>query len=621
MVKPLQLIVGAAWCAVSSHSFVSQSRSTSRPATARGVGNLLRKKDDNAPAASKVDKRGFPVGDPRAKGGTENDVGLQVGPLMWRFPTNWPYPEEFYAVLNSESPSAYFDAHPEAEAGPFIPPGPNLDALHAHFERHLPADARILDLGAGVDTPLPPTYVAKEVVGVGASAQAMAKNSKLTGGTNVLDLNDPELKLPFEDDSFDAVVCTSAMEFFTEPRRLFKEVYRVLKPKGIVQIAFTGEGAYDFGLKERKASYWQNYTDAQKMYVAGSFFQFSAGGWSQLKGYDLTSDAGTEAKSGFAKLLNGGDDESSEKFGIFVVSSSKAAKPPADATPLRRIAADLWDEDALLPDERRLCAERLNARYNAAVETEGPDSPEAQACLTAAPSLGLVYKCLAPMAKVLPIPIRANLAANLAPAFGLPGADTAALEAALLEGLGLTPPQADFWRPLGALTSKLIAEDKIWLLLDVVPCFGFPGSERHGKLAELVEVLTAAQATLSAVLDPPDESAAAALAEDPAAAVPAKKAFPAGDLQLLAVELVVTDFLLADGFSASEFTTWLSGVPKESLLKVLADRKAFNPSAKAYNEAKAAATAEADAKALAEANKAAMEAAAAAKAAEGGESS
>ena len=621
MVKPLQLVVGVAWCAVSSYSFVTQSGSSTRPATARAVGNLLRKNDDKAPAASKVDKRGFPVGDPRAKGGTENDVGLQVGPLMWRFPTNWPYPEDFYEVQNSDSPSAYFDAHPEAEAGPFIPSGPNLDALHAHFERHLPTDARLLDLGAGTNTPLPPTYEAKEVVGVGASAQAMAMNAKLTGGANVLDLNDPGLKLPFENDSFDAVVCTSAMEFFTEPRRLFKEVYRVLKPKGIVQVVFTSEGAYDFGLKERKASYWQNYTDAQKMYVAGSFFQFSAGGWSQLKGYDLTPDAGTEAKSGLAKLFNGGDDESSEKFGIFVVSSSKAAKPPADATPLRRIAADLWDEDALLPDERRLCAERLNARYNAAVEEQGPDSPEAQACLTAAPSLGLVYKCLAPMAKILPVPIRANLAANLAPAFGLPGADTAALEAALLEGLGLTPPQSDFWRPLGALTSKLIAEGKIWLLLDVVPCFGFPGSERHGKLSELVEVLTTTQATLSAVLDPPDESAAAALAEDPAAPVPAKKAFPAGDLQLLAVELVVTDFLLADGFTASEFNDWLRSVPSESLLKVLADRKAFSPSAKAYNEAKAAATAAADSKALAEANQAAMEAAAAAKAAgEGGSS-
>jgi SAM-dependent methyltransferase len=571
----------------------------------------LRKKDDKAPAPPKVDKRGFPVGDPRAKGGTENDVGLQVGPLMWRFPTNWPYPEDFYDVRNADPPAEYFDAHPEAEAGPFIPAGPNLDALHAHLQRHLPTDARVLDLGAGADTPLPPAYVAKELVGVGASAAAMAQNPKLTGGATVLDLNDPQLKLPFEDNSFDAVVCTSSMEFFTEPRRLFKEVYRVLKPKGMVQVAFTSEGAYDLGLTERKASYWQNFTDAQKMYVAGSFFQFSAGGWSQLKGYDLTPDAGAEAKTGFAKLLSGGDDASAEKFGMFVVSSLKAAKPPADATPLRRIAAELWDEDALLPDERRLCAERLNARHNAAVKLQGPNSAEAQACLAAAPSLGVVYKCLAPMAKVLPVPIRATLAANLAPSFSLPGADAAALEAALLEGLGLTPPQPELWKPLGALTSGLIAEDKIWLLVDVVPCFGFPGSERHGKLKELVKVLTAAQATLAAALDPPDDAAALALAADPTAAVSAKRALPTGDLQLLAAELAVTDFLLADGFSASDFDQWLRSVPAEALRKVLADRKAFNASAKAFNEAKAVAQATADAMALAAANQAAMDAAAA----------
>ena len=47
---------------------------------------------------AKTDKRGFPEGDPRAKGGDENDIGLQVGPMMWRWPSNWPYPEGFHSV-------------------------------------------------------------------------------------------------------------------------------------------------------------------------------------------------------------------------------------------------------------------------------------------------------------------------------------------------------------------------------------------------------------------------------------------------------------------------------------------------------------------------------------------
>lgn len=45
---------------------------------------------------AKKDKRGFPTGDPRAKGGDENDVGLQVGPPLWKWPSQWPYPEEFF---------------------------------------------------------------------------------------------------------------------------------------------------------------------------------------------------------------------------------------------------------------------------------------------------------------------------------------------------------------------------------------------------------------------------------------------------------------------------------------------------------------------------------------------
>ena len=85
--------------------------------------------------------------------------------------------------------------------------------------------------------------------------------------------------------------------------------------------------------------------------MAGSFFQFSAGGWSQLKGYDLNPDAGAEKKQGLAALLAGGGGDDDVATGLFAVSCSKAARPPADANPLRRMAADLWEEHRLLPDE------------------------------------------------------------------------------------------------------------------------------------------------------------------------------------------------------------------------------------------------------------------------------
>ena len=65
------------------------------------------------------------------------------------------------------------------------------------------------------------------------------------------------------------------------------------------------------------------------------------------------------------------------------------------------------------------------------------------------PFLEEIYEVLEPMKlKVLPLPICAMLAATLAPSFAEEGADGEALKGALKEGLGLSPPQEDFWKPV-----------------------------------------------------------------------------------------------------------------------------------------------------------------------------
>ena len=62
------------------------------------------------------------------------------------------------------------------------------------------------------------------------------------------------------------VLCTNAMEFLTDPRCAFREVYRVLKPRGAVHLSFLSKDAYGPPvLREREAGYWANFSDAQKM--------------------------------------------------------------------------------------------------------------------------------------------------------------------------------------------------------------------------------------------------------------------------------------------------------------------------------------------------------------------
>jgi len=54
----------------------------------------------------------------------------------------------------------------------------------------------------------------------------------------VQDLN-RENTLPFDDASLDAVVCTASVEYLVQPRRIFAEVLRVLRPGGVFVSTFS----------------------------------------------------------------------------------------------------------------------------------------------------------------------------------------------------------------------------------------------------------------------------------------------------------------------------------------------------------------------------------------------
>ena len=110
-----------------------------------------------------------------------------------------------------------------------------------------------------------------------------------------------------------------------------------------------------------------DFNDAKKLYMAGSFFQFSAGGWSFLKGYKIwESEDGAKDEGGLLDKLPGfgnkdKDGDANKENGLYVVSSVRASPPGQEAGALRVMQASLWDSKNLLPDERRLCCERLFA--------------------------------------------------------------------------------------------------------------------------------------------------------------------------------------------------------------------------------------------------------------------
>ncbi|GEM_PF-4949022 len=98
---------------------------------------------------------------------------------------------------------------------------------------------KVLDLMSGHNTYLADSINVGEIAGIGLNIEELKGNKKITHPL-VQDLN-KNPKLPFEGNRFDAVTITCGMAYMREPRRLFKEIYRVLKPGGTLFIAFNDQ--------------------------------------------------------------------------------------------------------------------------------------------------------------------------------------------------------------------------------------------------------------------------------------------------------------------------------------------------------------------------------------------
>ncbi|CAN0303893.1 unnamed protein product, partial [Ectocarpus sp. 4 AP-2014] len=232
-------------------------------------------------------------------------------------------------------------------------------------------------------------------------------------------------ELPYPADSFDFVLVPNSMEFFTDPRLVMREVYRVLKPTGLCIIPFTSQGAYK-EYEKKQINMWKTMNDAQHMWIIGSFFKFSAdAGWDDLKGYDMST-----GESNMLTKFVGNSNE------LFVVQA----------------------------------------------KTE----EEKQAALALVDPLVSVYDVLTELpAGVLFAPYKAILAEALASSCWTGSEEQIAT---LREGLGLTPAGDDFWGPLGEATKFLHPEDRVRLLVDFVRAFS-GGEEMRRALLEVKDVL------------------------------------------------------------------------------------------------------------------------------------
>ncbi|WP_035275959.1 methyltransferase domain-containing protein [Desulfogranum japonicum] len=144
------------------------------------------------------------------------------------FYTQYPFPRE------NDGPDEHFYRQPrmvnhlDATA---------LEQIQALYGRLVPESGNILDLMSSWVSHLPDSLQACRVAGLGMNRQELDANPVLHQRV-IHDLN-REISLPFETNSFDAVICTASIEYLTRPVEVLQEVARVIRPGGISVTTFS----------------------------------------------------------------------------------------------------------------------------------------------------------------------------------------------------------------------------------------------------------------------------------------------------------------------------------------------------------------------------------------------
>lgn len=93
-------------------------------------------------------------------------------------------------------------------------------------------------------------------------------------------------KLPFEDNSFDFVTNALSVQYLTDPRAVFAEMNRVLRPGGVATIAFSHRTFI-----EKAVNVWakETYDGEGHVHLISKYFQHGpVGGWTHVSSFDVS---------------------------------------------------------------------------------------------------------------------------------------------------------------------------------------------------------------------------------------------------------------------------------------------------------------------------------------------
>lgn len=126
----------------------------------------------------------------------------------------------------------------------------------------------ILDLMASWDSHIPESIRPGEVVGLGLNENELAQNKGLSRYV-IHDLN-KNPALPFEDETFNAVICTVSVDYMIQPIKVFRDVARILKPGGLYLVIFSNRM-----FSPKAVQIWRQSSEQERVLLVEDFFRQS----------------------------------------------------------------------------------------------------------------------------------------------------------------------------------------------------------------------------------------------------------------------------------------------------------------------------------------------------------
>ena len=141
-----------------------------------------------------------------------------------------------------------------------------IAAVGRLFQEQIPENSVVLDLMSSWRSHWPAGYAKKRMVGLGLNRVEMQENPDLD--ESVVHNVNAIPSLPFDDESFDAVLITVSAQYLTKPVETFKHVNRVLRPGGVFIVSFSNRM-----FATKAVLIWRNSTDRGRVDLVGTYME------------------------------------------------------------------------------------------------------------------------------------------------------------------------------------------------------------------------------------------------------------------------------------------------------------------------------------------------------------